>query len=158
MIEIVGTIDKRLITNYFPVIVYENVSHNCIHPPLEVGIGHILVHIIKSFKRRLLQQIIRLFSVCREFICESLKLRLHLKQLSPKLCSVQFQLIKNTYLLHNSRKRILFIQKQLFLSFFAKRVEKRTTSCHRKTIARIRLKPNRKEKLQQAKSSSRQSL
>lgn len=90
MEQIVGMVDKYLVAHLLAIVVDEYVAHYGIHPALEVCPGRILVHITQRLKRCFLQKIIRLFSVCREFVGKALQLRLHLKQLSPEFCSIQF--------------------------------------------------------------------
>ena len=53
--QVVGMVDKCLVTHLLAVVVDEDVAHDGIYPSLEVGVGGILVHVTKRLQRRLLQ-------------------------------------------------------------------------------------------------------
>jgi hypothetical protein len=55
MEQIVSMVNERLVTDLFPVIVYEYIAHYGIHPSLKVRVRGILVHISQSLQRCLLQ-------------------------------------------------------------------------------------------------------
>ena len=48
--KIIGVVDKCLVAYLFAVVVYENIAHNGIYPPFEIGVGSIFVHITKRFQ------------------------------------------------------------------------------------------------------------
>ena len=77
MIQIIGLVYESLFTNYLPVVIYKDVTHNGIHPTFKVGIRFIFILIIQGFKRGLLQQIIRFFPIGRQFVCKAKQFFLH---------------------------------------------------------------------------------
>ena len=88
--QIVGVVDKCLVAYLLAVVVYENIPHDGIYPPFEIGVGSILLHIAQSFQRGFLQQIVRLFLVCCQLICKTLQFRLYFQQFSPEFCSIHY--------------------------------------------------------------------
>ena len=89
MKQVIGLIHENLIPDLFTVVVYEDITHYRIYPAFEVCPRCIFVHITQCLQRCLLQQIVRLISIGREFVGKALQLRLYLKQLSPEFCSIQ---------------------------------------------------------------------
>ena len=48
--KIVGVIHESLVAHYLAVVIYENIAHYGIYPTLEICVGSIFVHIIKSLE------------------------------------------------------------------------------------------------------------
>lgn len=53
--QVVRVVNEGLVANLLAVVVYENVPHDSIYPPFEVGVWCILVHVGQSLQGRLLQ-------------------------------------------------------------------------------------------------------
>ena len=46
MIEVIGLVYKCLVTNYFAVVVDKDVTHDGVHPALEISVRRIFVFVI----------------------------------------------------------------------------------------------------------------
>lgn len=90
MKQVIGLVNKYLVPHLLTVIVDEDVPHYCVHPSLEICTRSKFIHIAQRLKRCFLQQIVRLFPICRELIGKALQLRLNFKQFPFEFCSFQF--------------------------------------------------------------------
>ena len=72
--EIIGLVNEYLVTHLLAIVVDEDVAHYGVHPPLEICTGSVFLHITQRLQRRLLQQIVGLIPVSRQFIGKALQL------------------------------------------------------------------------------------
>ena len=80
VIQVIGLVYEVLFTDYLPVVIYKDVTHNGIHPTFKVGVGFIFILIVQGFKG-LLQQIISLLPG-RPLICMQSKAVLLARQVN----------------------------------------------------------------------------
>ena len=48
--QIVGVVDKCLVTDLLAVVVYEDIAHDGVYPPFEICVGGILFHVVKRLE------------------------------------------------------------------------------------------------------------
>ena len=70
MIEVLGGVDHGGASHLTPVIVYEDVPHNCEHPALEIDIVYIFRLIVKHLQGSVLHKILSRFLACSQLTCE----------------------------------------------------------------------------------------
>lgn len=58
MIQIFSSVHDRGAPHLTPVVVYEDVAHDCEHPTLEIDIVYILCFIVKDFERCVLYEVL----------------------------------------------------------------------------------------------------